>query len=120
MLDAWLAYCIALRETMRWLRDPVVFAPWPPAVPAVLPCSGIRMLRLREVERRVGLRKSQIYRDIAAGMFPPPAPLGARVRRWPAHEVDEWLSGRVALVAALRREAWPWGLPRPRSGVQPR
>ena len=70
VLDASLAQCIALRETMRWLRDPVVFAPWPPAVPVVLPCSGVRMLRLREVERRAGLRKSQIYRDIAAARFP--------------------------------------------------
>ena len=47
-------------------------------------------------------------------------PLGARVRRWPTHEVDEWLSGRVALVAALRRQACPWAPPPSRSGVRPR
>jgi prophage regulatory protein len=55
-----------------------------------------RVLRRREVEARVGLKKSDIYARIAAGEFPRPIPLGARAVGWLEDEVDAWVTARVA------------------------
>ena len=96
-LDAWLASRIAARAAMSSLRDPVHLPPWTPSMAlAHEGPSGIRMLRLRDVERRVGLRKSHLYRAIGQQAFPAPVPLSEYVRRWVAHEVDDWLARCLA------------------------
>ena len=54
------------------------------------------ILRRRQVEARVGLRRSTIYARIADRTFPAPVRLGARAVGWVAEEVDAWLRARVA------------------------
>jgi len=54
-----------------------------------------RILRLPEVLRRIGLKKSAVYARVAAGEFPAPIPLGARAVGWLEAEVDEWLKARI-------------------------
>ena len=114
VLAAWLAQCMALRESMGTLRDAVELPQWRPAVEVIAPVRGIRMLRLREVESRVGFRRSQIYRNIEAGTFPRPVPLGARVRRWAAHEVEQWMRERAKMLTRLREADRDWYLRPPR------
>lgn len=60
--------------------------------------------RLREVSRRTGLSRSEIYRRIAAGTFPAPIKLGERASAWPEHEVTAWIDARIAARDAGRRE----------------
>ena len=115
VLDAWLWQCLELRLLMSTLRDPVELPSWPPLVVVPSPVCGIRMLRLSTVERRVGLRRSQIYRTVEAGTFPKPVPLGRRVRRWAAHEIDRWMDKRLRMLSRLRRSDRDWYLrPPPR------
>lgn len=54
------------------------------------------ILRRRQVEARVGLKRSTLYGRIAEGTFPAPVRLGARTVGWLSSEVDEWLRARVA------------------------
>ncbi|WP_419163056.1 helix-turn-helix transcriptional regulator [Candidatus Palauibacter sp.] len=51
-----------------------------------------RILRRREVERRVGLSKPTLYRRIEAGSFPKSVPLGARAVGWLSTEIDQWIA----------------------------
>lgn len=53
------------------------------------------LIRLADVMRIVGFGKSQIYKLIGRGDFPPPVKLG-RASRWSASEVAEWVQGRIA------------------------
>ena len=53
-----------------------------------------RILRLADVERKTGLRKSAIYNGIAAGTFPRPIQLTARARGWRCADIDEWIASR--------------------------
>ena len=55
---------------------------------------GISLLRLCDVERMVGLGRTQIYRLIDQGRFPGPISLGERTARWVWHEVQAWLRHR--------------------------
>ena len=114
VLDAWLWWCLKQRDSMSTLRDPVELPKWPPAVTEASPVRGIHMLRLPVVVRRVGLAKSHIYRNIEAGTFPRPAPLGRRVRRWAAHELRRWMVGRLRMLTGLRRTDRDWYVRPPR------
>ena len=51
-----------------------------------------RLLNRAEVERRVGLRRSALYRLMRAGQFPVPLKIGPRAVRWPSSEIEEWLA----------------------------
>ena len=55
-----------------------------------------RVLRRREVERRVGHSRSTIYNWVSERKFPAPIRLGARTVGWVEAEVNEWLRARVA------------------------
>ena len=66
--------------------------------------NGMRLLTLSEVEAKVGLKSSQIYRLIERGLFPAPVPLTQGARRWLVHESDECLRGRVALSLKISGE----------------
>jgi prophage regulatory protein len=57
---------------------------------------NLSLLRLREVCRRTGKSRSSVYREIAAGSFPAPVPLGERASAWVEHEVAEWIASRIA------------------------
>ena len=49
-----------------------------------------------EVERRVCLTKTTIYRLMRGGRFPKPAPVAEKAVRWCAAEIDAWLRARLA------------------------
>jgi predicted DNA-binding transcriptional regulator AlpA len=53
------------------------------------------LIRLCDVARIVGLRKSQIYKLIAAGEFPSPVKIG-RASRWSAAEIAGWVQAKLA------------------------
>ena len=56
-----------------------------------------RIIRRREVETRLGLSRSAIYRRIADGTFPKPITLeGGRAVGWLAHEIDAFIAQCVA------------------------
>ncbi len=53
------------------------------------------LLRRPEVERRTGLARSTLYRDIAAGIFPRPVRIGPGTVGWVEAEVDAWVDARI-------------------------
>lgn len=58
--------------------------------------SALVILRRRQVEARVGLRRSTLYSRIAEGTFPAPVRIGARSVGWVESEIDGWLRARLA------------------------
>jgi prophage regulatory protein len=56
-----------------------------------------RLIRLSEVEERVGLKKTAIYNLISLGQFPRPVRLGSRSVAWVNKEVAEWVGRRIEL-----------------------
>ncbi len=53
-----------------------------------------KLLRRRDVEAKVGLGRSSIYRQMREGRFPLPLKVGPRAVRWSASEIDAWLAER--------------------------
>lgn len=53
------------------------------------------LLRLPEVERRTGLKRSALYARIASNDFPKPVRLTARTVGWPESEVSDWISAKI-------------------------
>lgn len=56
----------------------------------------IEILRLPDVEKMVGLRKSQIYKMIGRDEFPRGVYLGKRAVGWRKADVQGWLAKRPA------------------------
>jgi prophage regulatory protein len=60
----------------------------------------MQLLRLPEILNRTGLSRTALYAAVAAGTFPRPVKIGpnskARAVAWPAHEIDDWISSRIA------------------------
>ena len=54
-----------------------------------------QLLRIQDVCKRIGLRRSTIYRMLAEKRFPQPVQLGERARAWPASEVDQWVKNKI-------------------------
>lgn len=55
----------------------------------------LRFLRLPEVEKATGKKRSTIYRDIASGRFPAPYDLGSsRSVGWLSTEISAWILSR--------------------------
>ena len=54
------------------------------------------LIRAPQVLTRKGSRKTQLYAEIRAGLFPPPVRLGSRYAAWLESEVDAVLKARVA------------------------
>lgn len=70
----------------------------------------ITLDRRPAVEAASGKRRSQLYADVTAGLFPPPVKIGPRAAAWVRSEYQQVLAARVAgksddqireLVAAL-------------------
>ena len=53
-----------------------------------------RLLTRTEVESRVGLTKTTIYRLMRGGRFPEPLKISTRAVRWSASEIEAWLASR--------------------------
>ncbi|WP_323845303.1 AlpA family transcriptional regulator [Microbulbifer magnicolonia] len=54
------------------------------------------ILRLPEVERQTGLKKTYIYALVKKGEFPAPIKLGERASGWLSSEVRQWVQDRIA------------------------
>lgn len=54
-----------------------------------------RLIRLKEVQYRVGLGRSTIYRWMAEGKFPKPVQLGGYAVAWALEDIDSWISNRL-------------------------
>lgn len=61
----------------------------PPAAPETL-------LRISQVEARVGLRKSSVYQLVKQGRFPAPVRISHKYSCWPASAIDAWIRDRIA------------------------
>jgi prophage regulatory protein len=53
------------------------------------------ILRLKQVEKKVGLKSSSIYQKISEGTFPSQVRLGARAVGWIESEIEEWIAAQV-------------------------
>ena len=54
-----------------------------------------RLIRLPEVQHRVGLGRSTIYRWMSEGKFPKPVQLGGYAVAWSEAEVEAWIAGKL-------------------------
>jgi prophage regulatory protein len=50
-----------------------------------------RLLRLTEVQQRVPLSRSQIWRKVRDGTLPKPKRIGKRAIAWRESDIDRWL-----------------------------
>ncbi|GAB5447992.1 helix-turn-helix transcriptional regulator [Gymnodinialimonas sp.] len=53
-----------------------------------------RLLRRREVEGLIGLKRSKLYQMIREGLFPAPVKLTERAVAWRASDVSAWINSR--------------------------
>jgi prophage regulatory protein len=56
----------------------------------------VQILRLPAVKARTGLATSSVYNLIQRGTFPKPVSLSTKTVGWLAHEIDDWIAGRIA------------------------
>jgi prophage regulatory protein len=60
------------------------------------PVRTVSILRRVQVQERVGLSRSSIYKLVKEGKFPKPVSLGARAVGWRDSHIDQWLEERPA------------------------
>ncbi len=58
---------------------------------------ALRILRLPDVERQTGLKRSRIYELERDGKFPVRVPISERATGWLEHEIQAYIAERVAL-----------------------
>ncbi|MEQ8165136.1 MAG: AlpA family phage regulatory protein [Alphaproteobacteria bacterium] len=51
--------------------------------------------RLRRVLAVIGMSRSWLYEEVAAGRFPAPLQLGQRAIGWRRADIENWLKARV-------------------------
>lgn len=54
-----------------------------------------RLIRLKEVQHRIGLGRSTIYRWVAEGRFPKPVQLGGYAVAWAEDDIEAWVRARL-------------------------
>ncbi len=54
-----------------------------------------RLLKLADVEKTIGFKKSAIYNLVSDGLFPPPVKFGKN-SFWPDYEVERMVSAIIA------------------------
>jgi prophage regulatory protein len=59
--------------------------------------ASARLLRLRDVQHRVGLGRSTIYRWMEEAKFPRPHPIGDHSVRWLESDIDAWIVSKTSL-----------------------
>jgi len=62
----------------------------------------LNILRLKQVEATVGLKRSRLYDMVEKRIFPQPIKLGSRSVGWLEHEVQDWIKGRVLASRSSR------------------
>ena len=55
----------------------------------------MRIIRLKEVETRTGLKRSTIYRRIQRGLFPMHIKMGTRTSGWIEAEITSWIQQQI-------------------------
>jgi prophage regulatory protein len=55
-----------------------------------------RLIRFKEVQHRVGLGRSTIYRWMAEGKFPKPVQLGSYAVAWAEDDIQVWIASRLS------------------------
>lgn len=55
----------------------------------------MRIIRLPELETKVGWSGQNIYRKVRAGLFPKPVQLGNQTVGWIEAEIDDWITARI-------------------------
>lgn len=58
--------------------------------------SNERILRWPEVHQRTGICRSNAYKLIGEGRFPPPIKLGVRASGWIESEIICWIDERIS------------------------
>ncbi|MCY0915457.1 AlpA family transcriptional regulator [Massilia sp. H27-R4] len=58
------------------------------------------LLRMPSVLQRTGISKSEIYRRIKIGAFPPPIKLGARAVAWRESAIEVWIVSPTTWAAS--------------------
>lgn len=53
-----------------------------------------RLLPIAEVCRRVGFKRSWLYKRIERGEFPKPIKIGKRAIRWKQSSIDRWINSQ--------------------------
>lgn len=53
--------------------------------------SPSRLIRLKEVQHRVGLSRSTIYKRMSEGRFPKSRSLGPKCAVWVEAEIEDWI-----------------------------
>jgi len=66
--------------------------------------STFKILRLPDVENKIGRKKTGIYSMIAQGLFPAPISLGLRSVGWLESEIDQWLEDRIKHSRGLQEK----------------
>ena len=61
-----------------------------------------RLLRRKDVENAVGLKRSSIYELMKKGEFPRPIRIGLKAVGWLEHEVNDWLNERVRMSREVK------------------
>ncbi len=56
----------------------------------------LRLIPLRDVLARTGLKRSTLYVRIGRGQFPKPVRLGPNRVGWVEQEVEDWIRARIA------------------------
>ena len=64
----------------------------------------LRILRITEVMKIVGLKRTSIYRLIGKGEFPPPIKLTARASGWRYDEIERWIESRQQSAAFAKKK----------------
>ena len=54
-----------------------------------------RLLRLPEVQRLTGLRRSAIYEQMQRGIFPRSVKVGPRAATWSEAAIQAWIADRI-------------------------
>jgi prophage regulatory protein len=58
-----------------------------------------RLLKVSEVQARLGVSRAAVYKWIGEGRFPAPLKLGPKAARWPESVVNRWIDDVVARSA---------------------
>lgn len=54
-----------------------------------------KLLRIQEVQERVGLCRSTIYERMRQGTFPASVPIGDKAVRWLEQDIEDWIDQHV-------------------------
>ncbi|MGL4667937.1 MAG: helix-turn-helix transcriptional regulator [Saezia sp.] len=55
-----------------------------------------QILRIKEVEKRVGFKRCYIYRLIRNGLFPDRVRIGVQAVGWDSRLIDKWVADRLS------------------------